>query len=646
MQRLVSVCALGAMIYCVSTADHRAFAAPPVEAFGNLPAAHQAQISPDGKHLAIIKPVDGHEKVVFIDLTNPGAKPYIVGMDGGVAGEVFWKSNDRAICVFHATLRHKFYREIDPWRRAISVTLSNQTAALLMNSAPWFYRNFDEGDIVDFEPNDPDHVYMDEYDRWDREVTRDLYKVDVKTGAADRVFRGTRDTIRYVMDGNGNMIARIDQGDDLVDHVLAGGTEIYNYPVRGGSQFEIDGLTGGKDQAFVTERQSPAGTLGLYAWAPSSPGSALFENATYDLDHVVFDRLEKQVLGVSYADDRLRTKYFDPAMEQIQTALETAYPDQSVSILSKDDAGSSYVVLTDGPKNPSVLSLFTPANHQTKIIAEAYPSLHASDLGEEKPYPYAARDGLSIHAYLTLPPGRPAHNLPTVIFPHGGPEARDMMQFDWWAQFMASRGYAVLQPNFRGSAGYGLNFIKAGDGEWARKVQFDVQDGVKKLIADGIADPRRICIVGGSYGGYMALAGATFSPDLYACAISYAGPADLNRELYRLTSFESEGVSIWKRRIGADVDSTMLDRVSPANFADRVKIPILLLHSEKDTTVPIVQSEIEDKALLRAGKQVEFVTLPGDDHYLEFADTRIELLKKVEAFLAAHIGDDAQKPAH
>jgi dipeptidyl aminopeptidase/acylaminoacyl peptidase len=219
------------------------------------------------------------------------------------------------------------------------------------------------------------------------------------------------------------------------------------------------------------------------------------------------------------------------------------------------------------------------------------------------------------------------------------------MDFDWWAQFMASRGYAVLQPNFRGSSGYGWNFVQAGDGEWAGKVQNDVQDGVKKLIADGIADPKRICIVGASYGGYMALAGATFSPDLYACAVSFAGLSDLNRMLYTGTSFESESVSVWKRRIGADVDSSKLDTASPANFASQVKIPILLLHSDKDTTVPIEQSQIEEDALKRAGKQVEFVTLEGDDHQLEYSATRIKLLKEVERFLAAHIGDPVPKTA-
>src|SRR6202044_3167904 len=156
----------------------------------------------------------------------------------------------------------------------------------------------------------------------------------------------------------------------------------------------------------------------------------------------------------------------------------------------------------NGPKNPPVLSLYTPSNHQVNTIQEAYPDIKTADLGDVKPYPYQSRDGLTIHAYLTLPPGKTPHNLPTVIFPHGGPEARDSMaDFDWWAQFMATRGYAVLQPNFRGSSGYGWKFIKAGDGEWAGKVQYDLQDGVQKLIAAGIADPKRICIVGASYGG-------------------------------------------------------------------------------------------------------------------------------------------------
>src|SRR5215469_58706 len=160
-------------------------APPPVEAFGHVPGASYAQLSPDGKHLAIVKPVDGTEKVVFIDLTKPDAKPYIVGMQGGLAGEVYWKSNDRAICVFHANLNYTYYRDVDSYSRALGVTLSSQTAVLLMANAPSFKANFNEGTITDIDANDPDHVFMTEVDRWDRALTLDLYKVDVATGNAD-----------------------------------------------------------------------------------------------------------------------------------------------------------------------------------------------------------------------------------------------------------------------------------------------------------------------------------------------------------------------------------------------------------------------------------------------------------------------------
>ena len=337
-----------------------------------------------------------------------------------------------------------------------------------------------------------------------------------------------------------------------------------------------------------------------------------------------------------WIEDLQKAKYFDPAMQHVQDTLEKAFPGQAVTIYSKDAGGKTYVFEAQGPKNPPILYMYTTANHHVDVVQEAYPQLKPTDLGDVKPYDYKSSDGLAIHAYLTTPPGKEAKNLPLVVFPHGGPEDRDSMAFNWWTQFMASRGYAVLQPNFRGSDGYGRGFVRAGDGEWAGKVQDDVQAGVKKLIAEGVVDPKKICIVGASYGGYMALAGASFSPDLYACAISYAGLSDLSY-MVSSSSFESEGSSLWRRRIGADKDSSKLNSASPVNFADKVKIPVLLIHSEKDATVSIDQSEKEESALRHAGKQVEFVRLAGDDHYLELADARIKLLKEVERFLAAHL---------
>jgi dipeptidyl aminopeptidase/acylaminoacyl peptidase len=639
MMRIVGCAAIAATAILFATPI---YAAPPsAEMFGALPQAQYARLSPDGKRLAVIKPVDGREKVVFYDLTKPDSTPYTLGMDGGLAGEVIWKTNDRALCIFHANLRHlRHKKDVESYSRMLSVDVPNQSAVLMLYNFFYLKGNPDGSRIVDIAPDDPDHVYMAAWNKWDHEIALDLFKVDVKTGGADLALHGNYSTIDFLTDGHGHPLGHIEQNSDLTDHVFLGSKEVYQYPVKGRADFEIEGPLGGATPQFAVERPTASGTTGLYSWTAggSGSGTALFEDAAHDLETVLEDDRSRQIIGVAYTDDQLKVLYFDPARQHVQELLEKAYPGQSVQIVSKDDADASYVIRTEGPRNPPVLSLYTTADHKSNIVQEAYPSLKPSDLGEMKPYPYKARDGLDIHAYLTLPPGKDPHNLPTVIFPHGGPEARDALGFDWWAQFMASRGYAVLQPNYRGSAGYGWDFVKAGDGQWASKAQYDVQDGVKKLIADGIADPKRICIVGASWGGYMALAGATFSPDIYACAVSYAGVSDLKHAIYTGTTFESEGVSIWKRRLGSEDDSGKSDAQSPANFADRVKIPVLLLHSDKDTTVDIDQSEIEERALKRAGKQVEFVRLPGDDHYLEFADTRTKMLKEVERFLAAHIG--------
>jgi dipeptidyl aminopeptidase/acylaminoacyl peptidase len=341
--------------------------------------------------------------------------------------------------------------------------------------------------------------------------------------------------------------------------------------------------------------------------------------------------------------DRPEYHYFDPNMQALQRGLEQAFPDVSVSAVSWDTALKTVIVAVDAPKQPPTYYYLNRETHQATKIGNAYPDLSANDLGEMKPYPYKARDGVDIPAYLTLPPGKPAKKLPAIVMPHGGPDARDDLSFDWMVQFFANRGYAVLQPNYRGSAGYGHKFTEAGLHQWGLKMQDDITDGVKKTIADGIVDPKRVCIVGASYGGYAALAGAALTPDLYACAISFAGVSDLptmiasERGRYGKTS---GALSFWISRIGSpDDDSAQLRATSPARHADRVKCPVLLLHGEGDITVPIKQSELMADALKSAGKQVEFIRFPGEDHYFSLADTRIRFLKESEAFLAKNIGN-------
>ena len=230
---------------------------------------------------------------------------------------------------------------------------------------------------------------------------------------------------------------------------------------------------------------------------------------------------------------------------------------------------------------------------------------------------YAAGDGLDIHGFLTTPPGvKDPKNLPLVVLPHGGPAYNDGMGFDWWSQAIASRGYAVLQPNFRGSTGYGDAFMKAGYGEWGRKMQTDLSDGVRHLAIQGLIDPKRVCIVGASYGGYAALAGPTLDRGVYRCAVSVASVSDLRlmvqREATIYSRRENLNVGYWNRFMGADrFGDRSLDDRSPAKLEAQVDAPILLIHGRDDSVVQIEQSRIMADALKKAGKPYEFIELNG-----------------------------------
>lgn len=272
-------------------------------------------------------------------------------------------------------------------------------------------------------------------------------------------------------------------------------------------------------------------------------------------------------------------------------------------------------------------------------IGELYPHVPTRAIAEVRPVSYRAADGLEIRGFLTLPPERPAKALPLIVLPHGGPQSHDTGGFDWWAQALASRGYAVLQPNFRGSSGRGLAFVRAGYGEWGRKMQTDLSDGVRHLAAQGTIDPQRVCIVGGSYGGYAALAGATLNPGVYRCAVSINGVSDLREmlaDVARETGQRSPSIRYWSRfmGVGRRTDKA-LDEVSPARRAAETRAAVLLIHGRDDTVVPHRQSELMASALRRAGKPARLITLDGEDHWLSRGETRRRMLEEAVAFVEA-----------
>lgn len=639
MRKALGAACLAAMVAMAAGSPARAAAS--AEAFGNLPAIDGAHISPDGRHLATIEPVDGRPVVEIYDLANPGSRVHSVAMEGALADAAFWANDSRLICIFHANLRDRWRQSIDRWIRAISVDVEGANPMLLMWNLPSMRANVSTANFVDFDLDDTNFVYMSAGE----DDTLNLYRVNVSTGEALLLETGSADTMQWLTDGHGVALMRVDLGKDLHMHVFFNDGKAWNdiaqYDAKGGQHIAFDGLNA-EGKALVIEHGSKSGTGSLYQVGPAGE-TVLFSDPDYDVASAVSGERTGRVIGAAYVVDKLEYRYFDPQMTALQSTLERALPGRSVNIESIDAARHTVVVEAEGPRDPPTIYLYNPATAVLTTFKLAYPDLAKDDLGTTAPYPYAARDGTKLHAYLTLPPGKPAKNLPLIVFPHGGPASRDWLQFDWWTQFMASRGYAVLQTNFRGSAGYGSAFLTGGDGQWTGAVLSDLNDGVAKLAADGIADGKRVCIVGASYGGYAALAAATFTPDTYACAVSFAGISDLNAWLDWVAHNEgdvSEGVSIWERRIGAvHGDTAKLNAMSPAQNARLVKIPVLLIHSEKDVTVPIAQSEIENDELDLVGRKAEFIRLSGDDHYLSFPETRIQLLKAVDKFLSTHIGN-------
>jgi dipeptidyl aminopeptidase/acylaminoacyl peptidase len=296
-----------------------------------------------------------------------------------------------------------------------------------------------------------------------------------------------------------------------------------------------------------------------------------------------------------------------------------------------------YLVLVEGTKLGYRYMLIDLVNAGATTVGKVYNGL--DNPLEVRRVTYAAADGLEIPGYLTLPSGREPRKLALVVMPHGGPAARDTSEFDWWSQALADQGYAVLRPNYRGST-VTQQFLEAGYGQWGRKMQTDLSDGVRYLVKEGIVDAAKVCIVGASYGGYAALAGVTLDPDVYRCAVSVAGISDLSRML----RWESRGgldardvARYWDRFWGVSGGwDPVLNTISPIKHLDNVRVPILLIHGRDDTVVPFEQSQIMFDALKEKKKDVELVMLKKEDHWLSRGETRLQMLEATVAFLRAH----------
>jgi dipeptidyl aminopeptidase/acylaminoacyl peptidase len=338
------------------------------------------------------------------------------------------------------------------------------------------------------------------------------------------------------------------------------------------------------------------------------------------------------VLGASTTHKTSPIFWFDADLANLQANFNKSVPNARVEIESMSADRSKMLVRVASAETPGVLYFYDTNVGVLQKIAPVNEKLGSKKLSPVKLVRYKARDGLEIEAVLTTPKGKDPKNLPFIVMPHGGPWAHDGLYYDYWAQFLASRGYVVMQPNFRGSTGYGTEFLNKGKGQMGFAMQDDITDGVKWAVNQGIADAKRVCIVGASYGGYAAMWGIAKDPDLYRCAISISGVAALRREVNDFGGkLRGNLYKMQWQEMTPDFNA-----VSPINAIAKIKAPLMLIHGKRDVTVDHVQSQKMFNAMTKADKAVEFVSLPLADHYFTREADRIKLLSSMEAFLAKH----------
>jgi dipeptidyl aminopeptidase/acylaminoacyl peptidase len=364
----------------------------------------------------------------------------------------------------------------------------------------------------------------------------------------------------------------------------------------------------------------------------------LYSNPDYDLTGMLYDRNKKKLVNVSWTAEKNEEFYFDEEWKAINDGLKQKFPDYEVWMNTYDDSMKKGIIGIASDKLPVKYYVYDFASKEAKEIANPYPWINENDMAVMKPITYKSRDGLTIHGYLTLPKGIEAKNLPVVINPHGGPWARDSWGFNPEIQFLANRGYAVLQMNFRGSTGYGKKFWEASFKEWGKKMQDDITDGVEYLKKEGIADPKRIAIYGGSYGGYATLAGVAFTPDLYACAVDYVGVANLFTFMNTIPPYWKPYLDQLHEMVGDPVkDSMLMVEASPVFYADKIKAPLFVAQGANDPRVNKAESDQMVEALKKRGIVVEYMVKDNEGHGFQNQDNRYDFYGAMEKFFEKHL---------
>jgi len=649
-----------------------AFAKPSLDDYAGLPDVSYASLSPDGRYVALARPYKGKQAAFIYDIDNPGDPKIIPNPSDEIdMGSFHWRGPKHLVFVISRSVKDG--RDRYEIRRLASYNVDTGKFVTLMSKGA---RDIESSNpsmtwVVNRLPDDPDHILMGAWSYEGRsaaglrkvQMSRQrenngfrikTFKVNLTTGKAKAQETAAQHTVDIITTNSGKLAARLDYDKDRKTYAAYGKTtgewkEIYKESTTKRT-FNFQGMSQKANMAIIS-RYGSGGYRELVEMSllDGTTGETLFSSSIYDFGNVLFDPNTRQVVGVTVEKDIEEFVFFDKDLKQWQAELAAEFPGQSTFLTQWNADRSRFLLFVSGGGTAGEYYLFDTGDMSLSKLGARYPNIGKADIAATVPLNVTASDGLNIPGYLTLPLGKTKAQGPfsTVVLPHGGPESRDNAEFGYWAQYLAAQGYAVYQPNFRGSSGYGGDFRDAGYGQFGGKMIDDVIDGTKGLMAQNVAQPGKICIMGASYGGYAALAASVKAPDLYACTISVNGVTNVG-EFFSWSVDRSgkrgQTANYWRNYIGRDNIMALPgpDKLttlwSPARQAGKLKAPVLLMHGDEDTNVPYEQFEFMKRALKRAGAEHEAVTMKNNDHYLRTTAARKEVLSRSGAFLAKHLG--------
>ena len=624
-----------------------------VEAYAEIPRARGARLSPNGRYLAYIGALNGHTALVIQDLQGQDP-PRAVPTGDGELNWILWKSDQRlVISVRVVSTRQALRRSMDT--RLIGLDRDGSRVIELVQAENSDYEPQVQDRVISELPDDPEHLLLQlpKFDRAarapaspstvnDRIRHPEVVRVDVNTGLTSTVVQQHGLISDWIATPTGAVLlgwsVKRDRSLTLLarDDADSSWRSVLTTPLNQGEVFDpLAFVQGAPGRIFVASSRD-GGRVGLYEF---DVGTSRYVRTVRADPRMDVEPIARSGRLVGYEDEDSPPVYLDADWAADERLVEKALPGATSRIVDRSKDGKHVLLSVVRGNEPRDYWLLTRNGGKADLepVTDAYPALVPEQIAPSRWVSYKARDGLSIPAILTLPvrsrSGPGAAPPPFVVLPHGGPSAHDEKAFDYWVQFLASRGYGVLQPQFRGSTGYGRDFLTAGYQQWGLAMQDDLTDGTRWLASQGLADARRIAIVGASYGGYAALMGVAKEPALYRCAVAIAPVTDL------LTLVDDEQSYLFGDlnlpQIGQYGGA--LEKTSPLYLVGSIRQPVLLVHGRKDYTVPVQHTEAMSRALAKAGRPAQTILLDEADHYFARSADRVRLLQALEAFLGANM---------